>query len=301
MRRAPAIAMVAAAVAVAAGCGNSKSSSGSAGSPSPAAVLSQASAAAGKQSSVGFRVKLQMQLHGALNGAGSAAMFLSGPLGLALQGHTTSGASGTPAKADFTFVVNFSGGSVSGEVRAPGGKTAYISAPTLLGPGWHSFPISSTSKLGSGGATGGGSMLKAINPAHLLGNLKVTSSGNTDTVSGQVQVRRLLTTMLPLAGGSVTGAQRAQLTAVASSFKTAQGSLSVDRSTHLPTAFNAQLKLVFAHALSASTNGLKGFDLNVTSTFSDWGKSFTVTTPPGATPLQLNGLGSSLSSGAGAT
>ena len=98
--------------------------------------------------------------------------------------------------------------------------------------------------------TGSGSMLKVMNPAHLLGNLKVTSNGDTDTVSGQVQVRRLLTTMLPLTGASVTGAERAQLTAVASSFKTAQGSLSVDRSTHLPTAFAAQLKLVFAHALS---------------------------------------------------
>jgi hypothetical protein len=290
--------MAVAAVAVAAGCGSSKSSSGSASAASPAAVLSQASAAAAKQSSVGFKIKLQMQLHGALKGAGSAAMFLSGPLGLALQGHTTSG-SGTPAKADFTFVVNFSGGSLSGEVRAPGGKIAYISAPTLLGPGWHSFPISSSSKLGSRGATGGSSMLKTLNPAHLLGNLKVTSNGDTDTVSGQVQVRRLLTTILPIAGASVTGAQRAQLSAVASSFKTAQGSLSVDRSTHLPTSFNAQLKLVFAHALSASASGLKGFDLNVTSTFSDWGKSFTVTKPAGATPLQLNGLGSSFSSGAG--
>jgi hypothetical protein len=302
MRKAPAIGMVAAAVALAAGCGNSSSSSSdAASSASPAVVLSQASAAAKKQSSVGFNVILQLQLHGALKSAGSAAAFLQGPLKLALQGHTTNGSNGSPTKADVNFVVSFTGGAVSGEVRAPGGKTAYISAPTLLGPGWHSFPLSSTSKLGSGGATSSSSMLKAINPAHLLGNLKVTSSGNTDTVSGQVQVRRLLTTALPLAGASVTGAERAQLSALAKSFKTAEGSLSVDRSTHLPTAFNAQLKLLFAHALTASTNGLQGFDLKVSSTFSDWGKSFTVTTPAGATPLQLNGLGSSFSSGAGAT
>ena len=299
MSRAPAIAMIAAAVAVAAGCGNSSSSTSSAGSQSPAVVLSQASAAAKKQSSVGFNIKLQVQLHGTLKNAGSAAMFLHGPLGLALSGHTTNGGAGTPTKADIHFVVNFTGGAVSGEVRAPGGKTAYITAPTLLGPGWHSFPISSASKLGAGGATGGSSMLKTINPAHLLGNLKVTTSGDTDTVSGQVQVRRLLTTVLPLAGSSVTGAERAQLSAVASSFKTAQGSLSVDRSTHLPSAFNAQLKLVFAHVLSQSMDGLQGFDLNVTSTFSDWGKSFTVTAPPNATPLQLNGLGSAISSGGG--
>jgi hypothetical protein len=298
MTKAPAIAIAAAAVALAAGCGNSSSSSSSAGSQSPAAVLSQASAAAAKQSSVGFNIKLRLQLHGALKNAGSAAMFLQGPLGLALQGHTTNGTNGGQTKADIHFVVNFRGGSVSGELLAPGGRTAYVSAPTLLGPGWHSFPISSTSKLGSG-ATGGSSMLKMVNPAHLLGNLKVTSNGDTDTVSGQVEVRRLLTAALPLAGASVTGAERAQLTAVAASFKTAQGSLSVDSSTHLPIGFNAELKLVFAHALSASVDGLQGFDLNVTSTFSDWGKSFTVTKPAGATPLQLNGLGSSFSSGAG--
>ncbi|MGN6379309.1 MAG: hypothetical protein ACTHNU_10195 [Gaiellales bacterium] len=290
-------AALAVAMTVAAGCGGSSSSSSTAiGGTTPTAVLTQASAAAKKQSSVGFDVTFKLQLHGTLKSAGAASMFLTGPISLALKGHSTSAAAPGPTKADFQFAINFTGGSASGEVRAPGGKTAYISAPALLGPGWHSFPLSSTSIAGSGTGT-----LSGVDPAKWLGNLSVTSTSSTDTVSGELQMQKVLAGVMPLTGSTMTRAQRAQLSMIAAAFKTAQGSVSVDRSTHLPSAFQATLKLVFGRAMAAQADGLKGLDLNATAHFYDWGKRFTVTAPAGATPLPGGGLGMLSQSSSSAT
>jgi hypothetical protein len=289
------VAALAVGLSAAAGCGGS-SSSGSSNS-TPAQVLRAGSTAAAKQSTVGFDVKLDVRLHGTIHGVGAAAAFLHGPISVELKGHSTAGGSAT--KADLAFAVNFTGGAVSGHLLAPGGETAYVQLPSLLGPGWHSFPISSATSAATGGSSSSSSsaLLSKIRPAQWLDHLKLSQSGGTDTISADLNVRRMLSSILAMSGSAVTSAQRAQLSQAESAFKTASGSISYDQSTHLPSAFAARLSVVVPPALAKQAQGLHGIDLSLSAHFSDWGKGFTVKAPSGATPLQLSGLGTSLPTG----
>ncbi len=263
--------------AVAAGCGGSTSH------PAPATVIKASQLALAKQHTVGFDVKLQLAVHGTLKSGGPAAALLAAPVSIDLRGHSAT--SGSSTRAAFGFTVVVVGGSFTGQVRAPGGDTAYIQLPSLLGPGWHSFPISS----GAGGSAGGLAMSK-LDPTSWLTNLHSSSKDGTDTISAGLDVAQALTAILGGSGAPVSAAQKAQLIQVGAAVKTATGSISYDSKTHLPSAFQASIKAVLPAKLATKADGITGLDLAVSAHFSDWGRAFTVTAPTGATPLQLGGV-----------
>lgn len=274
---------------VVAGCGGSDPAS-SPSAKTPAELVDAAQKAVANQSSVGFDIKLGATLKGKLQGAGPAAALLNGPLSLEIKGHSTTK---TPEKFDATFNLGFSGGSFTGEVLTPDGKTAYIQLPSLLGAGWHKVDLQSAS---SGASSGGSSssLLSGLDANKFLKDTKVTSSGSTDTIAATLDLPALVSEVTRSAGA--TGGAIGSSTQKA--VKNAQGSISFDKSSHLPTAFDANLKVVVPKGQSSPAAGLKGVDLTIQATFDDWSKDFTVQTPSGATPLPKNlfgGAGSPLS------
>jgi hypothetical protein len=274
---------------VVAGCGASDPAS-SPSAKTPAELVDAAQKAVANQSSVGFDIKLGATLKGKLQGAGPAAALLNGPLSLEINGHSTTKA---PEKFDATFNLGFSGGSFTGEVLTPDGKTAYIQLPSLLGSGWHKVDLQSAS---SGASSGGSSssLLSGLDAKKFLKDTKVTSSGGTDTIAATLDIPALVSEVTRAAGA--TGGAIGSSTQKA--VKNAQGSISFDKSSHLPTAFDANLKVVVPKGQSSPAAGLKGVDLTIKATFDDWSRDFTVQTPSGATPLPKNlfgGAGSPLS------
>ena len=273
---------------LAAGCGGSKSSSSSTPA-SASAVVKAGSAAIGKQTSVGFRATIALTLHGQLKAAGPEAAFLHGPISLALSGHATT--KGQPEKADIQFSLNFSGGSLSGHLLTPDGKTGYLQLPSVMGPGWHSFPISTSAVTGSSGNSSsaqGKALLSGIQPQQWLKNLTLTSGNGVDTVSAELSVTRMLASIAASSNGAVSSAQKAELAKAAAGVKTASGSISYGSSDHLPTAAHFELNVDVPAALAKSAQGLQGFDLKVDSSFSDWSQDFTVTKPASSTPLSTS-------------
>jgi hypothetical protein len=270
--------------AVAAGCGHSGSSSSGPSPTTPQGVIRAGSAAVAKQDAVGFKVKIGIHLQGAAQSPMTSGLV---PQSLALEGSTATSGTG---KADIHFVFNVTGGSFSGELLTPDGKTGYVSLPSLLGPGWHSFPLRASGRAGGASATAG--LLAGLRPTRWLTGLKLTTSGDTDTVSASLDAPRMLRDLAALGSGSVRPAQLAQARAA---IREASGSVSYDRASQLPSAFQARLRVVVPR--SAGVQGLRGLDLAVDSTFSDWGKDFTVERPANATPIAgLRGLGSVLPS-----
>jgi hypothetical protein len=285
------LALAAATLAVAAGCGGSSGSSSGSSPSTPQAVIRVGSAAISTADSVGFTMKLGLTVHGATGATGPAAAVLQGPVSLELQGHSATRGSG---KADIHFALNFTGGSVSGELLTPDGKTGYVQLPSLLGAGWHSFPLRAQGT-SSGPTASPSSLLRGLRPVGWLRDLKLTKSGGTDTVSAAIDVPAMLHDVARLGAGQVPAAELGQ---VQSAVRVASGSISYSRDTHLPSAFDAQLKLVVPPKLAAGANGVRGLDLSVASTFSDWGKDFTVQRPAGATPLAgLRSMGAGLLGG----
>jgi hypothetical protein len=274
---------------VVAGCGGSDPAS-SPSAKTPAELVDAAQKAVANQSSVGFDIKLGATLKGKLQGAGPAAALLDGPLSLEIKGHSTTKA---PEKFDATFNLGYSGGSFTGEVLTPDGKTAYIQLPSLLGSGWHKVDLqSATSGASSGGSSS--SLLSGLDANKFLKDTKVTSSGGTDTIAATLDIPALVSEVTRSVGS--TGGAIGSSTQKA--VKNAQGSISFDESSHLPTAFDANLTVVVPKGQSSSAAGLKGVDLTIHATFDDWSKDFTVQTPSGATPLPKNlfgGAGSPLS------
>ncbi|HEX5261845.1 MAG TPA: hypothetical protein VFW18_10255 [Gaiellales bacterium] len=277
---------------VVAACGGSDPAS-SPSAKTPAELVDAAQKAVANQSSVGFDIKLGATLNGKLQGAGATAALLNGPLTLEIKGHSTTKA---PEKFDATFNLGFSGGSFTGEVLTPDGKTAYIQLPSLLGSGWHRVDLQSAS---SGPSSGGSSssLLSGLDANKFLKDTKVTSSGSTDTIAATLDIPALVSevTQVARSAGSTGGAIGSS---TQKAVKNAQGSMSFDKSSHLPTAFDATLKVIVPKGQSSSAAGLKGVDLTIHATFDDWSKDFTVQTPSGATPLPKNlfgGTGSTLS------
>jgi hypothetical protein len=255
-----------------AGCGNSSAHS-------PATVIRDGHAALAGKHSVGFDVRVRLVLHGHLKGAGPAAALLTGPVTLALRGHSATTAS--VARAAFDFTLDVTGGVLEGRVLAPGGRTAYIQLPTLLGPGWHSFPVGAA----PGAPTERIVDMSSLDPVSWLSGLHMVSHGGTDTLSAGLNVSRMLTDIVTSTGSSVSASERRELAATGAAVRTARGSISYDAHTHLPSAFQATLVSSVPRSLAGSSHGLTGIDLRVWARFSDWGKSFTVQRPASSTPL----------------
>lgn len=289
MNRGTLLACALATVSIAAGCGGSSSSSPSTSAGNSSAtsnasgVIAAGSAAASSQHSVAFNLKLGLTLHGSLQGAGPSAALLSGPLSLTFQGHSATNTGAGATKFDLHFAFNFSGGSASGELLSPDGRTGYLTLPTVLGPGWHSFPLHSTGTSSSTGSLSPNT-LSQLHLSTWLQNVKLSSSGSTDTIAADLNVRALLTDVEHAANSSKPLSAATAEKAV-SAIHVAHGSISYDRSSHLPSAFNARLSVVVPADARSTARGITGADVTLDAQFADWGKDFTVKAPSGATPL----------------
>ena len=100
------------AISAAAGCGGSSTAS----TADPTELINAGNAAVKNATSVGFDVKLSLDLNGQLN-APQAATILNGPVTVELKGHAAKSQNGSPAAFDATFTVDTSAASITGEVH----------------------------------------------------------------------------------------------------------------------------------------------------------------------------------------
>lgn len=288
--------------ALVAGCGSSSGSGssggGSGGSVSTttaAGVLAAAQSATKNATSAAFDASLGVNVSGNLQGAGAGAAMLQGPIKIDLKGNAGKGSNGKP-KFDVHFALNFSGGSFSGEALSPDGKTLYLQMPALMGPGWHSLPLSGLSSAGSSGSgsnqSQGLAQLKAagLDPSRWLKNLSLQSSGGQDTISADLNLQSLLADVAKVGAASVTPKSQRQMQQFERAVTKAHGSLSFDSSTHLPTDEALQFAMTVPKGMGAQASGLKSIALDLGIKFSDWNQDFTVSAPSGAKPLNTGGL-----------
>jgi hypothetical protein len=298
--------------AVAAGCGSSAGSSSSSGgstsggsssvsTDTAAGVLAAASAATKDATSAAFDAKLGVTITGNLQGAGAGAALLRGPITLDFKGHAGKGANGK-SKFDVDFAFNYTGGSVTGKALSPDGKVLYLQLPALMGPGWHSTPLQSLSSAGSSNSTtsGGLAALKAegLDPSKWLKNLSLSNSGGQDTISADLNLPALISSIAKASKSGVTPKAEQQMAQIEKAITKAHGSLSFDSSTHFPTDESLQFAMTVPPSLSGQASGLKAIALTLDIKFSDWNKDFSVSAPSGATPLNTGGLLGGLGAGA---
>lgn len=298
--------------AVAAGCGSSAGSSSSSGGSTSGGsssvstftavgVLAAASAATKDATSAAFDAKLGVTVSGNLQGAGAGAALLRGPITFDFKGHAGKGTNGKP-KFDVNFAFNYTGGSLTGQALSPDGKVLYLQLPALMGPGWHSMPLQSLSSAGSSNSTtsGGLATLKAggLDPSKWLKNLSLSTSGGQDTISADLNLPGLISSIAKAGKSGVSPKAQHQLAQLEKAITKAHGSLAFDSSTHLPTEENLQFAMTVPPSLSSQASGLKALSLTLDIKFSDWNKDFSVAAPKGATPLNTGGLLGGLGAGA---
>ena len=289
--------------ALVAGCGSSSGSGSSGGgsggssvsTTTAAGVLAAAQSATKGATSAAFDASLGMTVTGNLQGAGSGAALLQGPIKLEFKGNAGKAADGKP-KFDVHFALNFSGGSFSGEALSPDGKTLYVQLPAILGPGWRSLPLTGLTSAGSSGSGSGSSgslsQLQAagLDPSKWLKNLSLQSSNGQDTISADLNLPALIADISKAGAGSITPKDRKQITQIEQAITKAHGSLSFDSSSHLPTDESMQFAMTVPKGLASQADGLKSLALDVDIKFSDWNKDFSVSAPSGAKPLNAGGL-----------
>ena len=272
----------------------------------PTELINAGNAAVKNATSVGFDVKLSLDLNGQLN-APQAATILNGPVTVELKGHAAKAQNGSPAAFDATFTVDTSAASITGEVMSPDGKTGYVKIPVLLGQDWESFPINQhSSSTGSGTDTidPTGQMdkqLKGLNPQNWLKNVTVSSGDGNDTVSADLDPTKLAADIVSLSKGAISAADQKQLDELTGALDVAHGSVSYDQSTHLPSAVSAEVTVTVPKALAGQADGLTGFDFKIDATFDDWNQDVNVTAPSSSKPLDLSGLSNMFSNGDVAT
>lgn len=298
--------------ALVAGCG-SGSGSGSSGGGSgggssvstttAAGVLAAAQSATKGATSAAFDATLGVTVTGNLQGAGSGAALLQGPIKLELKGNAGKASSGT-GKFDVHFALNFSGGSFSGEALSPDGKTLYLQLPAILGPGWRSVPLNGLTSSGSSGSGSSSSQgldqLKAagLDPSKWLKNLDLQSSGGQDTISADLNLPALISDISKAGASKLTPKDEKQISELEQAVTKAHGSLSFDSSSHLPTDEALQFAMTVPKSMDAQAGGLKSLALDFNIKFSDWNKDFSVSAPSGAKPLNTGGLLGGLGTGA---
>jgi hypothetical protein len=300
-----ALVLLLAVAALVAGCG-SGSGSGSGGSSSggsssvstttAASVLNAASAATKDATSAAFDAKLGIKIGGNIAGAGAGGALLQGPLTLELKGHAGKATNGK-AKFDVNFALNYTGGSLTGEALSPDGKTVYVKLPLMMGPGWHSLPLTgltsgaASSSSGSSTSNGLGALKAAgLDPSMWLKNLSLSTSGGQDTISADVDLAKVFADVSKVSKSGITAKDKQQMAQLEQAIKTAHGSLAFDSSTHLPTDESIQFAMDVPPSLQSQASGLKSVDLNLDIKFSDWNQDFTVKAPAGATPFNSAGL-----------
>ncbi len=197
-----------------------------------------------------------------------------------VEGEIARTPSGTTADATITLKNGFL--PVSADVRWPGGSTVYVRS-ALLGRGWHSSRVPAGAlaahahRLSPSDQRPGG-----VHPAAAgtLSTLTETTSGDAQTFATSLRPARfaaLLARLLP--AGVPTHVVRS-----------ASGSLTVDRATHLPTSAHLTAKLVVPAGEVRRTQGITGANVTIDVTFSHWNAPVHVVAPAGARPLRLSQL-----------
>jgi hypothetical protein len=270
----------------AAGCGGSSSSSNA----DPAQLIKDGNVALKSAHSVGFDVKVSLDLNGQLSStAAPAAAMLNGPVTVELKGHASKSGD-APSAFDTTFTVDTSGFSVKGEVLSADGKTGYVTIPALLGDGWKSFPIKS-SHTAMGGTDAQkldlNQKLKGVDPATWLKNLVVTSSDGNDTISADLDPAKMVADIIAASNTKPTAADTKQINQLTGAINVAHGSVSYDQSSHLPSAASAEVTVTVPPSLVSKTQGVNGFDFKIDASFDDWNKDVSVTPPSSSEPLNL--------------
>jgi hypothetical protein len=281
-------------VAIAAGCGGSSSAS----TANPSELIKAGNVALKSATTVGFDVKISLDLDGQLN-APQAANVFNGPVTVELKGHSAKGENGKPAAFDATFAVDTSAATINGEVLSADGKTGYVKVPALMGDEWESFPINEHAAGPSSTITPTplDSQLKGLDPESWLKNVSVTSNDGSDTVSADLDPAKMVADIVTLSNGKITPQEQTQLDQVKGAINVAHGSVSYDQSSHLPSAASAELAVTLPKVLAKEANGLTGLDFKIDATFDDWNKDVSVQAPTSSKPLDLSGLNNMFSSG----
>jgi hypothetical protein len=293
-RRTLLVAPLAVVAIAAAGCGGSSASS----TANPTALIKAGNVALKSAKTVGFDVKLSLDLNGQLNAPQAATVF-NGPVTVELKGHSTKAENGNPAAFDATFAVDTSAATINGEVLSADGKTGYVKIPALLGDTWESFPINEHAAGPSTTITPTklDSQLKGLDPQSWLKNVSVTSDSGNDTVSADLDPAKMVSDIVTLSNGKISAADQKQLDQFKGAINVAHGSVSYDQSSHLPSAASAELTVTVPKALSTEAAGLTGFDFKIDATFDDWNQAVNVQAPSSSKPLDLSGLNNMFSSG----
>jgi hypothetical protein len=294
-RRTFLVAPLAVVAIAAAGCGGSSASS----TANPTELIKAGNVALKGAHTVGFDVKLSLDLNGQLNAPQAATVF-NGPVTVELKGHAAQAENGKPAAFDATFAVDTSAATINGELLSADGKTGYIKIPALLGDTWESFPISQhasdSSPMGVT-PTKLDSQLKGLNPENWLKNVSVTSSDGNDTVSADLDPAKMVSDIVTLSNGKISASDQKQLDQVKGAINVAHGSVSYDQSSHLPSSASAELTVTVPKALATEASGLTGFDFKIDATFDDWNQAVNVEAPSSSKPLDLSGLNNMFSNG----
>jgi hypothetical protein len=214
---------------------------------------------------------------------------------LQIDGHAAK--AGKSGVFDATFKLANGLMPVSGEIKSAGGHAVYVRIP-LLGHGWKRYVVPrsqaalrgpSVSKLDSAKTKAVGAKLQQLDPAAMLRNVLELSSGSTNTFSADVDPAKVVAAIETLASGQVRAARHtAQLRQIGAGVKVAHGSVSVDSTTHLPTAASVELQMDVPQTLRTKAQGVTGFDLKIDATFDSWNQAVHVTAPAQSSALQLN-------------
>lgn len=277
---------------VAAGCASADASS----KPANPAQLRASAKALKNVHSVGFHVKVTLDVSGNASGSSSPAAALVGnPVTLQIDGHAAK--HGKTGVVDATFQLEDSMIPVTGEIRSTGGRVVYIKLPLLLGQGWKSYTVPAAALARHQDRLPAVKSTDGLNPLAVLTNVTQTDSGNTTTYAADVDPARLVAAIEKMATSKGASQHFAELNQLKGALKIAHGSISVNSTTHLPSAVSTEVSVTVPSSLQKQAQGVTGVDVKIDATFDSWNQPVTVSTPAGATKLQLNPKSLSLFSG----
>jgi hypothetical protein len=288
--------------ALAAACGSGTQ----AGSDDPAALLRQSADAMKDARAAAFSLSAAVEVDGAAGAQGAYTVKVSG----------RAGRFDDAGRFDVRFEVGMRGMSVAGRAKSADGRTAYVQLPLLLGPGWKSIDMTQVKdRLEAQGARPDAASreherlareaLEMVHPDRWVRDVEVTHPGGDDRIEGSLDVRGMVEDLLAVGlamaqkeGNLVPGKEldRIQrevekaLPKVERALRRADGSITLDADTHLPTELRADVA-VDLPAEARSPGAPSAVSLAVSLSFSDWNEEFSVEAPADAEPLDLSRLG----------
>ncbi len=160
----------------------------------------------------------------------------------------------------------------------------YVKLPLLFGEHWKRYTIPTHSEQATPAVP---ARAKQFDPLSVLANVTQAKSGGTRTLSADVDPAKLVGAIESLATNS-RDINASRLHALGSAINVAHGSVSVDTTTHLPTAVSAEVTVTTPPKMVSQAMGITGFDLTVDASFDSWNQPVNVLAPSGATVLRLS-------------